>query len=563
MNLKKSPEINRRGVLKLGGAFASAAAISAALAACSGGPSSTVAVTSNSGGDASSSGGASGTYSGPSGDITAVVGYGSNQSWDPFETASAFCMAANRHIYEGLVTFDLSTGEASPALAKALPTEKAATSWTFELRDGAKFHDGSDVTIDDVVFSFDRALKPTGAKADDGSEKFVYINTFFRAWLKEAVKVDDTTVQLNLNYPFDLGLARLEMIKIVSKSAFDGKWAELATGAPLLPMGTGPYKVTANVPGTSTTFAANADYTGPFKPNFNTMQWQSITDATARVNKLVSGEAVASDNVPAANIETLKAAGKTVETGSGAGCAFLMFNTAAKPFDDPRARQALFHAIDYDKLISVALRGTGQVPKSALPDFLGFAAATNAFAYDAAKAKSLLAEAGVPAGQKVELLSVNVTWVQDCLPVIQEGWKAAGLDVTLSPMDTAALFKKMDQNAGYQIALGAGNPQQFGTDPDLLLRNYYAKGGLWMKYTKWDASEPAGALFTAMDTAAQETDAAKQKEQLQAILNTMSEEVVLYPVVWANNITGWDPTRLTGIKALPIPGLDMNPAKNA
>lgn len=540
-----SQDFSRRSILKLGGVFAGAAAISVTLAAC-GGPSSTTGTSTSS---------SAGT--GPKGDITAVIGYGNNQSWDPFMTASAFSMAANRHVYEGLVNVDLTNGQVTPALAKALPAEKGATSWTFELRDGVTFHDASPVTMDDVLFSFDRALKPTV----EGT--FVYVNAFFKAWIKGVSKVSDTKVKIDLNFPFDLGLARLELIKIVSKKAFDGKWADIGTGSAVLPLGTGPYAVKSNVPGTSTTFVANTAYNGPTPPNFTSMTWLSITDATARVNKIVSGEAVISDNVPAANIDTLKAAGKTVETGKGAGCAFLFFNTTAKPFDDPRVRQALMYAVDYDKLIKVALRGTGSVPTSYLPDFLKFASAKNAFTYDPAKAKKLLAEAGVPAGFAVNLLAVNVTWVLDCLPIVQEGWKAAGLDVTLTPMDTASLFKKMDQDAGYQVVLAAGNPQMFGTDPDLLIRNYYTKGAVWMKYTKWDGSADAAKVFDDLDAMGREPDAGKQRKRVQALLDVLSEQVVLYPLVRANTITGWDAKEITGVTAQPISGLLLTSAKTA
>src|SRR5689334_10806589 len=123
---------NRRDMLRFTGLAGAAAAFSSTLAAC-GGPAST-----NATGDTAES-------------ITAVVGYGNNQTWDPLQTASAFSMAAILHTYESLVEGDPLTREPYAGLAKELPADVSGTSLTFELRDGATWHDGKPVTADDVV----------------------------------------------------------------------------------------------------------------------------------------------------------------------------------------------------------------------------------------------------------------------------------------------------------------------------------------------------------------------------------------------------------------------------
>lgn len=535
-----SSEFSRRTLLRWTGAAAAAATIGATLAACTG-PASTA-------GSNSKATSSSGAYSGPSGTIDAVVGYGNNQSWDPSQTASAFSMAANRHVYEGLVSTDLVTGKASPALGTTLPSNPNATTWKFTLRKGAKFHDGTPVTADDVVFSFDRILDPT-----------TLINEFFAGWLASVDKVDDSTVELKLNYPFPLGVQRLELAKIMPKHAYTD-WASVATGTGKI-IGTGPYMITQNTPGTSTIFGAFKDYNGPLRPNFETMTWFSITDPNAIVAKVLSGAAIVTDNVPTSNVSSLTGAGMKVGEAKGMDNVFMMFNTSQKPFDDPRVRQAMFYAIDVEKLIKVGLNGYGDQPQSFLPAASGFKAATPLFKHDLSKAKQLLKEAGVDSGLKITILATNTSYVVNSLNVIQEGWEALGFTVTQEPQATAALFTKMDQDASYQVVIASSNPEQFGTDPDLLIRYNYTKGGLWMKYTKWDSSPEATALFAAMNKAAKETDTSKRNSMIQTNLDTIAKNAVIYPVVFVDMLTAWYPNKVSGVPALPIPGIDLRQAK--
>ena len=107
-------------------------------------------------------------------------------------------------------------------------------------------------------------------------------------------------------------------------------------------------------------------------------------------------------------------------------------------------------------------------------------------------------------------MAVNVSWIVDCLPTIANSWDAIGVKTTLQPQDTSALFTKMDQSQDYQVVAAASNPNQFGLDADLILRYNYTPGGTWMKYTKWDASPDAKALFATMDQATREPDPAEE-----------------------------------------------------
>ena len=197
------------------------------------------------------------------------------------------------------------------------------------------------------------------------------------------------------------------------------------------------------------------------------MNWLTIVDAAARVAKISGGKAEAqiADNIPYANIDQLKKPGLTVEGGKGMNHMFLMFNTATKPFDDVRVRQALHYAIDTQKMIEVALKGHGNAVH-VLPQrgaTRPTREASTVYDYDPDKAKALLKEAGVdePDDQPD---AVNVSWIVDCLPTIAASWDAIGVKTTLEPQDTSrACSPRWTSCQDYQVVAAASNPNQFGT----------------------------------------------------------------------------------------------------
>ena len=121
----------------------------------------------------------------------------------------------------------------------------------------------------------------------------------------------------------------------------------------------------------------------------------------------------------------------------------------------------------------------------------------------------------------------------------------------------------MDQSQDYQVVAAASNPNQFGLDADLILRYNYTKGGLWMKYTKWDASPDAAAVFALMDQATREPDKQRKLALTHRYLDLIAQHAVLYPVLHTELMTAWDPKRLSGIRAQGYPGIDLLQAKRS
>ncbi|MEJ3653391.1 ABC transporter substrate-binding protein [Actinomycetes bacterium KLBMP 9759] len=524
--------ISRRDVLRLTGMAGAAAAFTAALGACGAGPASTNKTGST------------------RGSITAVLGYGNNQTWDPLQTASAFSMAAILHCYESLVEGDPITREPFPGLAKALPADLDGTTMRFELREGAIWHDGQPVTADDVVFTYDRVLSPS---------ENVLVHSFFSHWLDAVQKVDERTVEFVLKFPFPYALQRIQSAKIAPKHVFEGKWADAAGGKVV---GSGPYKVVEQAPLSHTAFEKFAPYNGPLPAVYDRMLWKSIVDAAPRV-AAISGaapDAQIVENIPAANAEQLRSAGRTVEFADGGNNLFLLFNTAHTPFGDKRVRQALHYAIDGRKVVDIGLKGAGSPATSFInPKLPSSQPAAIDFAYDLAKAKALLQEAGV-SGLSVTLSTTNTSLVADCVKVIKEAWDAIGVPTTLDSQDTKALFSKLDNGTDFHVVATTNNPLQFGNDPDLLTRYYYADTSiLTTRYARWTGPE-SQALLALQDAAAAEPDATKRAALTKQLMDMIADQAVVYPVVFTQLGTAWDPKSLSGVRAQGYPGIYLNKA---
>jgi peptide/nickel transport system substrate-binding protein len=397
------------------------------------------------------------------------------------------------------------------------------------------------------VFTFDRILDP---KAN------VLVRAYFSLWLKQVKKVDDKNVEFVLNFPFAYALQRIQIAKIMPKHVFDGKWDDAKGGKVV---GSGPYKVTEQAALSHTSFEKFADYNGPRPAVYKTMLWKSIVDAAPRVASIsgASPEAQIVDNIPAENVDALKKAGRTVDLADGMNNLWLMFNTKHAPFDNKLVRQALHYAIDGKQMVAIGLKGAGTPATSFInPALPSSQPASENFSYDPAKAKQLLQQAGIT-NMKVTLNSSNTSLVASCVNVIKAGWDAIGVQTTLNTADTKALFSKLDGGADFQVVASTGNPEQFGIDPDLLIRSYYGPDSLWSKtYARWDSAD-AQALYALQDQAAKEPDETKRNQLVKQLLDQLSEQAVFYPVVFTKLGTAWDPKKISDVKAQGYPGINV------
>lgn len=538
--------LDRRAFLRLSTTAGVAAAMTATLAACGKGPQSSGNVTTS----ASAAGGVATQH------VDAMIGYNNNSSWDPINSVgSAFAMCAHNHISEALFDGDPYTREPYAALASALPDAAALQSkeLTVTLREGATWHDGQPVTADDVVYTFGRILD---------ANKRVLLYAFYATWLDKVEKKDDRTVVLHMKFPFQNALKRLSVAKIVPKHAYEGKsdnW--LKDGANQI--GSGPYRVTAYQSGTLAKFERYDKYNGPLKPQIQTMQWNVATDAASRVAQLTAaqGGMAASDNIPQDNIESLQQAGVTVEGADSMNQLTLVLNASKKPFNDQRVRQALFYAIDTEKLMAIAIKGKGKLADCYLNESNPeYKKAKDVYAYNPEKAKALLAEAGVK-GLKLTLKTANVSWLATAVNTIKESWDAIGVQTSLEVLDTAALTSQMVSRADFDVSAWSANPTQFGIDADLNLRWFYSEESSHLRWTGWNNTPEYKKLLKQMNVALSSANPAEAKMHMDEVLDTVASEAVIYPVMHMQLFTGWHADQIKGMKPLSYPGLNFMDAQ--
>jgi peptide/nickel transport system substrate-binding protein len=526
-------ESSRRNFLRLGGALGLAAGFAATLSAC-GGPSST-----NSTGDQTTAGSGEKNLDGT---IEAGISYALSTGFDPLIASSAAVLAAHIHIFEGLVDLDPVTREPYPALAAEMPEQVEDTTWRATLRDGAKWHDGSDVTADDVVFTFTRVIAP------DSTSLFKQ----FLPFLDTVTAVDPKTVEFKLKYPFALFPTRISVTKIVPKAVVEAN----PTAFDTLPTGSGPYKIIEATKDDKMVFERFEDYNGPRPALAKAMNWRLLSDAAARVTAVESGRVMAIEDVPYLDADRL-AQKVNVESVQSFGLLFLMFNTNVKPFDDKRVRQAFFYGLDMDKIIKTGLLGNATAATSFVqkehPDYVK---AKTVYTYDPDKAKSLLQEAGV-SNLAVTVVTTDTAWVKDVAPLIKESLDGIGIATTLDIGQSGGQYKDKIDTGNYQVMVAPGDPSVFGNDADLLLRWWYGPGVWPSKRYYWDDTPEYAKLSQLLDQAAQEPDTDKQQKIWSQVYDLISDEVPLYPLFHRKLPTAWDDAKLDGFKPIPTTGLSF------
>lgn len=472
--------------------------------------------------------------------IEAGISYSLGGSFDPAFASGAVTQAANWHTMEGLTELDPVTRDVYPGLAGALPTMVDETTYDVDLRDGAVWHDGSAVTSDDVVFSFERVMDP-----ETGS-----LFASFVDFIDTVEAVDEDTVRITTEYPFSLINERLATVKIVPKAIVEAD-AE-AFGA--LPTGSGPYKITSAVAEDKLTFERFDEYTGTRPAKAAGMNWNLLSDSAARVTAMSSGTIHAMEDVPYIDVPSLENQVK-VESAQSFGLLFAMFNTDKAPFDDVRVRQAFLYALDMKTIIDTGLLGNAEAATSFLPrTHPNYHEASTVYAHDPEKAKALLKEAGIDS-LDVTVLLTDTGWVKEVAPLIKESLDAVGINTTLDIGQSAGQYTKVDAGE-LEVMIAPGDPSVFGNDPDLLMRWWYGDNVWPDSRFRWNDTTEYADLIAIMDEAVQLTDDAQQAKWNEAF-DLISEQVPLYPLFHRQLPTAWDDTKLIGFQPVSMTGLSF------
>lgn len=324
---------------------------------------------------------------------------------DPYYLNTRELVVIGHEVWDTLVIIDPKTAEIKPLLATKWVWVNPTT-LEMELRKGVKFHSGKVMDADDVAYTLNHAANKENAIA----------NYALLAWIKNVDVVDPGKVRINLNRPFPPALAYLGGLGfIMQKGHYDSapvKPDGKKDFGAVKPNGTGPYKITEVKPGDSILMEKNTDYfKDGFKgdPKISKIRFRTIKDANTRVAELMTGAVDWLWDVPKDQAERIQAnPAITVENAKTLRVAYLQFDVTGvsgqKFFMDKRVREAVAHAIDREALTKNLVGPASVVIHAAChPDQFACSADVPKYAYDPAKAKALLKEAGYPDGFEFDL----------------------------------------------------------------------------------------------------------------------------------------------------------------
>jgi peptide/nickel transport system substrate-binding protein len=372
------------------------------------------------------------------------------------DTAYAFSVGgesmrwAGLQIYEGLLAWDLDQDTEIPTieggLAESWEANEDATAYTFTLREGVEFTDGTPFDADAVVFNIERYINPD---AEGYSDDLAATAGLFTGGIGSVEKVDDSTVIINTADDISNGfiLQDLTLLPFGSPTAIREEGDDFADN----PVGTGPFEVVSRVEGQSITMEANPDYwKGAAK--LDELVLKFIPNATARVTALRAGEVNFIETTPPDDIEALEAQDIKISTSPYSNVWRGVFDLNEEVWSDVRVRQAVNMAIDRESLVTDVLKGTAspayQVASAADP---GYDESLNdLYAYDPDAAKALLADAGYPDGFSATFSYASSGSgsmdANSIVAVIQSDLAEIGVNLELVPLEFATLSQQ--QNSG-------------------------------------------------------------------------------------------------------------------
>lgn len=367
------------------------------------------------------------------------------------------------NIFEGLVRFKTGTTEIEPCLAEAWHVSANGREWTFYLRRGVKFHDGTPFNAEAVRFNVERQLPP------QRTEDMAYAPFVFDM-IEKISTPDPYTVRFLLKYPYAPLLHNLAMpmaSPIVSPAAV----TELGEKFESKPVGTGPFQLNKWIKEEKIILEANRDYWGR-QPEFKRLVFTVVKNSRLRSMALKAGMVDIIDGINPADIRLLEQSGFSIIKKSGLDINYLGFFTNKKPFDNVAVRRAVSMSIDREQLLTGlyqqgACAANGPLP----PDVLGYDPGPRPLAYDPEGAKELLAENGLPDGTKITMITYSATRAynpaggEKLAAAIKEDLARVGIEVEIKAYPWDQYKKALYQEEGNAFLYGwssdNGDPDNF------------------------------------------------------------------------------------------------------
>ena len=459
---------------------------------------------------------------------------------DPHEDSSSPNNAARRHIWDSLINRG-GLAENKPQLAESWQVVDD-THWEFKLREGVKFHDGSDFDAEDVVASLLRAR-------DMPSQSFAS----YTRNIADVTASDDHTVVVETRSPDPLMLNSLSRIRIIPSELKDAESAAFDSGEAAI--GTGPFKFESYAPGEALKMTRNEDYfDGP--SDWDAVTLRFLPDDGARLAALLSGGADLIEALPAEGVARVESDGdlkvirgqstRLVYLGLDVGKDQSPFVSAkdgspldANPLKDERVRRALLLAMNREAIVDRVMQKNGTVADQFVAEgFFGYSDAVEHVGYDPEKAKELLAEAGYPDGFKLTIHGPQGRYVNDSDVVQAAGQMLAriGIDTSVEVMPWS-MYSDRYAAGDFSMFLGSWgiNTGEVSNPAVAIVAKRDADKGTG-RYN--GGGIDVAAVNELVDEATRTLDDAKREAMLQELSAEVFNHLWLLPMHYENVVLG-------------------------
>jgi glutathione transport system substrate-binding protein len=471
--------------------------------------------------------------------VITIAQYADAVSLDPQHTNDNASYSVEKTMLEGLIGFNEKM-EQIPQLAEKWDASPDARVFTFYLRKGVKFHDGTPFNAAAVKANFDRIRNP---------ENKLRRYTLYKI-ISQIDVLDEYTVRFTLAEPFGAMIATFAHPAggINSPAAVQKYGQDYGKN----PVGTGPYKFAEWVPNDHITVVRNPDYWDPNNAaRVDKIIVKPVPEDGTRIAMLQKGDAQFINAVPYSMAEVVRADKNLSLAESESVYTFwVAMNAQKKPFSDVRVRQAMNYAINKEAIIKAVLRGHGKPADSPLaPQVWGYSP-VKTYPHDPAKAKALLAEAGYPNGFKALLRGVAQTDPKEVMVAIQGQLKQVGVDVEIAALPAAALsadrFKPLEENRGEMDYAGwspSTGDADWGIRPLLTKDNWPPTNFTIGFYTN-------PRLEELVKAALQTSDSAKRKAAYAEAQRIIMDDCP-WVFLWVNYLLGGSRANVGGISIQP------------
>jgi peptide/nickel transport system substrate-binding protein len=463
--------------------------------------------------------------------------------------------AFSSNVYEALILQD-ENQKLMPGLAVSWKPVNDTT-WEFKLRQGVKFHDGSDFNADDVIFSFERAPNVPNSPSSFG--------TYLKG--KSFKKIDDYTVHAITEKPYPLMPVDLSQVVVVSNEVGkDVTTSQFNSGQAAI--GTGRYKFVEWKPGDTILIERNDNYWGE-KAAFEKVEVKPIKSNPSRVAALLAGDVDFIDNVPTADIERLKG-DSDILLSSGISnrviylhmdrfrddSPYITGTNGKNPLNDLRVRKAISKAINREAIVARVMEGVA-IPAGQLlpPGFFGTSDKVKPEPYDPEGAKKLLAEAGYPNGFGLTIHGPNDRYINDAkiAQAIGQMLTRVGIDMKVETMPKSVFFSSAssggpDKTPKYSFILvgwGSGTGEASSALKSLIHTKDSAAGFGASNRGRYSNPEVDKLIEQALAT----VDDAKREMLLAQATEIAMNDLAIIPLHYQVNT--WATRKATGLKYLP------------